>query len=113
MVWIELCRVAHERLGTYDPIIDSKGTTATNNAGGVNGGITNGNPLVFRIAVKPTSSIAKPQQTLNIKSEKIETLMVEGRHDTCIALRVPVVVEAITAIALADMLLIERTRKNR
>jgi len=96
-----------------DPIIDSKGTTATNNAGGVNGGITNGNPLVYRIAVKPTSSIAKPQQTLNVKTGKTESLTVQGRHDTCIALRVPVVAEAITAIALSDLLLIERTRKNR
>ncbi len=96
-----------------DPIIDSKGTTATNNAGGVNGGITNGNPLVYRIAVKPTSSIAKPQQTLNVKTGKTESLTVQGRHDACIALRVPVVAEAITAIALSDLLLIERTRKNR
>lgn len=96
-----------------DPIVDSTGLTATNNAGGINGGITNGNPLVFRLAIKPTSSIAKPQQTFNIAKGSMETLKVEGRHDTCIALRVPVVAEAITAIALADLLLVERARKNR
>lgn len=96
-----------------DLIIDSSGNTATNHAGGINGGIANGNPLFFRIAVKPTSSIAKPQQTLNVKTGKTESLTVLGRHDTCIALRVPVVAESITAIALADLLLIERARKNR
>ncbi len=96
-----------------DTIIENSGRTATNNAGGITGGITNGNPLIFRIAVKPTSSIAKPQQTLNVKTGKIETLVAKGRHDTCIALRVPVVAEAITAIALTDLLLIEKTRKNR
>lgn len=96
-----------------DPIIDSSGKTATNHAGGINGGITNSNPLVFRIAVKPTSSIAIPQQTLNLRTGETESLTIQGRHDTCIALRVPVVAEAITAIALADLLLIERARKNR
>ena len=96
-----------------DPIISDNGRTATNNAGGVNGGITNGNPLVFRIAVKPTSSIARQQQTLNLKTKSMEILSLEGRHDTCIALRVPPVVEAITAIALADLLLAERARIDR
>lgn len=96
-----------------DAIIDSTGKTATNNAGGITGGITNGNPLIFRIAVKPTSSIAKPQQTLNTRTGNIETLTVEGRHDTCVALRVPVVAEAISAIALADLHLVEKARKNR
>ena len=86
-----------------DLIVDSDGGTATNNSGGVNGGISNGNDLVFRIAVKPTSSISKPQATYNFHTKKVEELVVEGRHDACIALRVPVVLEAATAIALADL----------
>ncbi|HEY0274138.1 MAG TPA: chorismate synthase, partial [Chitinophaga sp.] len=78
-----------------DPIIDATGKTATNHAGGVVGGITNGNQLVFRIAVKPTSSTPREQQTLNITSGEVETFSVKGRHDLCIALRVPVVLEAV------------------
>lgn len=89
-----------------DPILDKGGKTATNNAGGINGGISNGNPLVFRVAVKPTSSIATKQQTLSLESGKVEELMVKGRHDACIALRVPVIVEAVTAITLADFTLL-------
>lgn len=88
-----------------DPIINAEGKTATNNAGGINGGITNGNEVIFRVAVKPTSSIGKTQQTLNSVSGKVEDLTIEGRHDACIALRVPVVLEAATAIALADLML--------
>lgn len=88
-----------------DPIINAEGKTATNNAGGINGGITNGNEVIFRVAVKPTSSIGKTQQTLNSVSGKVEDLTIEGRHDACIALRVPVVLEAATAIALADLIL--------
>lgn len=86
-----------------DPIIDADGTTKTNNSGGINGGISNGNPLVFRVAVKPTASIGAPQQTFNFKTGKVETLIVGGRHDVCFGLRVPPVVEAVTAIALVDM----------
>jgi len=84
-----------------DPIISMDGKTDTNHAGGINGGLTNGNDLVFRVAVKPTSSTSQPQQTLNVESGKLEELMIGGRHDTCIALRVPVVLEAVTAIVLA------------
>ena len=89
-----------------DPILDETGRTATNNAGGITGGISNGNELVFRVAVKPTSSIGIKQQTYSIESGKVEELEVKGRHDACIALRVPVVIEAITAIALADLLIL-------
>lgn len=87
-----------------DPIISPGGKTATNNAGGVTGGITNGNDLFFRVAVKPTSSIIQPQQTINLATGSIETLEVRGRHDACIALRVPVIVEAAAAIVLCDLL---------
>lgn len=88
-----------------DAIVNLDGTTQTNNAGGIVGGITNGNELIFRIAVKPTSSTPKEQQTLNTESGKVESFSVKGRHDLCIALRVPVVLESVTAMVLADLLL--------
>lgn len=88
-----------------DCIIDVNGKTETNNAAGINGGITNGNDIVFRVAVKPTSSISIGQNTINLKTGEMTELKVEGRHDACIALRIPVVIEAGTAIALADLLL--------
>lgn len=91
-----------------DPFIGSDGKTATNNAGGINGGITNGNEIVFRVAVKPTSSTAASQTTLDFSEGQMKTLQVKGRHDTCIALRIPVIIEAATAIALADLLITDR-----
>jgi chorismate synthase len=91
-----------------DAIVDAQGKTATNHAGGAVGGITNGNELVFRIAIKPTSSTPKEQQTWNWESEQVETFSVKGRHDLCIALRVPPVLEAVTAFVLADFLLLEQ-----
>jgi chorismate synthase len=89
-----------------DLIIDDKGTTATNHAGGINGGITNGNELYFRVAIKPTSSISIPQQTMNFESGRVEELVIKGRHDACVALRVPPILEAMTAIVLADLMLL-------
>ncbi len=91
-----------------DAILDASGKTRTNNAGGVVGGYTNGNDLVFRIAVKPTSSTPKEQITLNWETNEQEVFSVKGRHDLCIALRVPVVLEAVTAIVLADLMLIDQ-----
>lgn len=91
-----------------DPILDATGKTGSNHAGGVVGGITNGNELVFRVAVKPTSSTPKEQTTWNRETEQLDTLSVKGRHDLCIALRVPVVLEAVTAVVLADLMLLEQ-----
>lgn len=91
-----------------DNILDASGKTETNHAGGINGGISNGNELVFRVAVKPTSSTSQVQRTMNIKSGRIEDLEIKGRHDKCIALRVPPVLEAATAIVLADFMLMEQ-----
>ncbi len=92
-----------------DAIIDAAGTTATNNAGGVVGGLSTSNELVFRIAIKPTSSTPKEQKSWNWETEEVENFSVKGRHDLCIALRVPPVLEAVTAIALADFFLIEKS----
>jgi len=83
-----------------DPICDSSGTTSRNGAGGVNGGISNGNDIVFRVAVKPTSSISAPQTSFNFGTGRMETFSIRGRHDTCIALRCPVVIEAVAAVGL-------------
>ena len=91
-----------------DPILNKEGKTLTNHAGGINGGITNGNDIVFRIAVKPTSSISKPQQTYDYETDRVDELRIRGRHDACIALRVPVVAEAMTAISLADLMFMSR-----
>ena len=75
-----------------------------NGAGGINGGISNGGPIIFRVAVKPTSSIAAPQKTWNYATGREDLLQIKGRHDVCFALRTPVIVEAMTAIVLADLL---------
>ena len=91
-----------------DALENESGKTVTNHAGGIVGGLTNSNELVFRVAVKPTSSTPKEQHTLNIESGVMEDFSVKGRHDLCIALRVPVVLEAITTFVLADLLMLEQ-----
>ncbi len=94
-----------------DNIIDNEGRTETNHAGGIVGGITNGNDIVFRIAIKPTSSTPKEQESLNWETGEVEKFSVKGRHDLCIALRVPVVLEAVTACVLVDMLMASRNNQ--
>jgi chorismate synthase len=95
-----------------DPIENKDGRTVTNHAGGIIGGISNGNELVFRIAIKPTSSTPKEQLTYNWETDNMEAFSVRGRHDLCIALRVPPVLEAATAIVLADLMLISQNTKQ-
>lgn len=101
---------AADRLGSEnnDAFIDAQGRTATNHAGGVTAGLSNGNPLSFQVAVKPTASTPALQHSFDTKAKAIRPLAVKGRHDLCIALRVPVVVEALTACVLADLLLLEQ-----
>jgi chorismate synthase len=95
-----------------DAIENMDGKTRSNHAGGVVGGITNGNELVFRLAVKPTSSTPKEQNSLNWDTGKTEDFSIKGRHDLCVALRAPVIVEAVTAIVLADFMLLEQKIKR-
>jgi chorismate synthase len=97
----------------HNDAIDSlEGKTRTNHAGGVVGGISNGNELVFRLAVKPTSSTPKEQNSLNWDTGKTEDFSIKGRHDLCVALRAPVIVEAVTAIVLADLMLLAQQTKR-
>jgi chorismate synthase len=95
-----------------DAIENADGKTSTNHAGGIVGGITNGNELVFRIAIKPTSSTPKDQFTYNWETDQMESFAVRGRHDLCIALRVPPVLEATAAIVLVDLMLREQMIKR-
>ena len=87
-----------------DLITDATGHTSTNHSGGINGGISNGNPVVFTLDIRPTSSIRKPQRTFNFESGKPQELLIGGRHDVCIALRCPVIAESIASIAIANLI---------
>jgi chorismate synthase len=91
-----------------DAIIDASGRTRTNHAGGIVGGLTTGNDIVFRVAIKPTSSTPKEQESWNWETEQLEKFSVKGRHDLCIALRVPPVLEAVAALVLADLMMLEQ-----
>jgi len=91
-----------------DAIENMEGKTRTNHAGGIVGGISNGNELVFRISIKPTASTPKEQNSLNWESGKVESFSIKGRHDLCVALRAPVILEAATAVALVDLFLLEQ-----
>ena len=86
-------------------IKDNKVVTLTNNNGGINGGISNGMPVVFSVVVKPTPSIAKTQQTINMKTLTEDTILVNGRHDPCIVRRANIVIRCVTALVIADMLI--------
>lgn len=90
-----------------DAIINKEGVTSTNNAGGINGGLTNGNDIIFRVAVKPASSTPHKQKSINLESGMIEEIQVGGRHDLVIGLRVPPVLECVSAMVIADLLLLE------
>ena len=86
-------------------IVDGEVCTKTNNSGGINGGITNGMPIVFRAAIKPTPSIFKEQKSINLKNMTEEKLQIKGRHDPCIVQRAVPVIEAVTAITILDIIL--------
>lgn len=88
-----------------DVFLDDKGKTLTNHSGGVSGGISNGNDLIVKVFVKPTSSIKKEQNSFNLESKEIKNFSVGGRHDVAIIRRAGIVLENALAIVLADLYL--------
>ncbi len=101
---------------TNDPFVfDETGAvkTASNNNGGILGGITNGMPLIFRTAIKPTASIYQKQQSVSLSKKESVTLQIQGRHDPCIVPRAVPVVEAVAAIAATELVLAEQKTADR
>ena len=96
-----------------DTLLDLNGRTITNNCGGLTGGLTNGNQLIFRVAMRPPSSISKKQESINLKTGRTQSLVIKGRHDVCPALRSSVIIEASAAVAICDLLLTNRGRINK
>lgn len=96
-----------------DKLIDASGKTSTNNNGGINGGISNGNPIDLKVFIKPTPSIGLAQKTYDFKENKVSDLIIEGRHDSAIIVRALVCLEAACAIALCDAYLIDNAYKNK
>jgi chorismate synthase len=94
-----------------DIYVNEEGETLTNNSGGINGGITNGNDLIVNVFVRPASSIKIEQETFNFKTNKMDKLKIKGRHDSFIAKRVMVVLESAVHIALCDLLMQKRSRE--
>ena len=82
---------------------EGKVKTTSNNNGGITGGISNGMPIVFTVGIKPTPSIGKEQKTIDVKHQENTTLAIKGRHDPCIVFRATVVVEAMAALAMLDL----------
>lgn len=93
-----------------DTYQDANGSTSTNHAGGMVGGISNGNAITFSMAFKPTASTPKEQQTFNNATQQVEPFSVKGRHDLCVALRAPVIVEAMAALVLTDLMMLHKAR---
>ena len=91
-----------------DPIISADGKTATNNNGGINGGVSNGNDIVINVFVKPTPSIYKEQMTFDFNSNEVKSLEIKGRHDSAIVERAMIVLENAVAIALCDLHLLSK-----
>ncbi len=83
---------------------DGRIVTKTNNHGGILGGISSGMPIIFNTAFKPTPSISKPQESVNLKTGETEALVIKGRHDPCVVPRAVPVIEAVTAIAILDLI---------
>jgi chorismate synthase len=92
-----------------DSIIDNKGTTATNHAGGIVGGITNGNNIIFQLAFKPTASTPQMQESFDFKAQKMARFSIKGRHDLCVALRAPIIIEAMATLVLLDLIMIHKS----
>ena len=91
-----------------DPIIDKNGKTLTNNNGGVNGGVSNGNDIIINVFVKPTPSIYKEQETFDFEANEVKPLIIKGRHDSAIVERAMIVLENAVAIALCDLHLLKK-----
>ena len=91
---------------------DGEVKTKTNNNGGINGGIANGMPITFTTVIKPTPSISIEQDTVNLQTKQNVKIKIKGRHDSCIVPRATVVIESVTILALADLLIKEKLWKN-